>query len=74
MCHLPPQKVMNRSFSIKLRAHSGQTSDAALNLTISLPNTYPKSTPKLDLSFDAAVRSSVRREAEELVSRKPGSL
>ena len=74
MRHFLSQKVMNRSFSIKLRAHSGETSDFALNLTISLPNTYPKSIPELDLSFDAGVRSSIRREAEEIVSRKPRSL
>ena len=74
MCYFLLQKVIDRSFSIKLRAHSGEASDVALNLTVSLPNTYPKSIPRLDLSFDAGVRSGIRREAEELISRKPRSL
>ena len=74
MCYFLSQKVINRSFSIKLRAHSDEMSDVALNLTVSLPNTYPKSTPRLDLSFDAGVRSGIRRKAEEVVVRKPQSL
>ena len=65
---------MNRSFSIKLKALIGEDIDIALTLAVSLPNTYPKSAPKLNLDFGAGVRSKSRREAEAVISRKPESL
>ena len=41
---------------------------------VSLPNTYPKSLPSLDLSFGPGVPSKAKMEAQEIVQRKPRTL
>ena len=65
----PWNNVTNRSFGIKLRSSIGENSDIALELSVFLPNTYPKSIPGLNMQFGTGVSQRTKREAEDVVCR-----
>lgn len=52
----------------------GDNEVVALTFQASLPATYPKTLPKLSLSFSEGIRSKVRAEAEQVLRTKPTTL
>lgn len=66
------QKITNRAFDISLR--NGEDPDVALVLSISFPNTYPKSLPQLSLCFGPGVPAKVQLASKDLVTQKPRTL
>lgn len=68
------KKAMDSSFKINLRALLGGEEKVALTLSVSLPPTYPKSLPRLQLQFDEDLRPEAREQAKDVVNTKPRTL
>lgn len=68
------KKAADRAFQINLRSQIGEEQQIALTLAISLPPTYPKSLPRLNLRFGDSVRPKEQKQAQEVISSKPKSL
>ncbi|KAL9026896.1 MAG: hypothetical protein Q9196_004508 [Gyalolechia fulgens] len=70
----PVLKTGDRAFRITLKPTDGEHDDIALTFKVSFPATYPKSLPKLSLSFGEGVRASIKAEVEEVLRTKPRTL
>ena len=70
----PWKKAADRAFQINLRTQSGDEQKVALTLMVSLPPTYPKSLPRLNLRFGDSLRHREQKQAQELIKTKPTSL
>jgi len=66
-------KTLDRTCKIKLRAPNSDEHEG-LTINISLPPTYPKTLPRLTLTFDPKVRQKARTQAEEVLKSKPKTL
>lgn len=62
---------MDRAFELKINATSAGGRHVALTLSVSLPATYPKTLPKLAITFEEGVPLDLRTAAEEVISVKP---
>ncbi|KAL9587779.1 MAG: hypothetical protein Q9212_000071 [Teloschistes hypoglaucus] len=71
---LSRQKTSDRAFSITLKPSTDGHDALSLTLNVSLPATYPKTLPKLSLSFKEDVRPAARLAATEVISAKPKAL
>ena len=67
------QRIADRSFKIQIRSNAGD-SDIALVLAVSFPQTYPKTLPRLSLSFGPGLNSKSKLDAQELLRQKPKEL
>ena len=67
-------KAVDRAFKIHLRAPLGEEQNVTVALNVSLPATYPKSLPRLDLAFGEEIHSKTKAQAEEVVRCKPKTL
>ncbi|KAI4177787.1 MAG: hypothetical protein LQ343_000251 [Gyalolechia ehrenbergii] len=67
-------KTGDRAFRITLKPADGEHDDIALRFKVSFPATYPKSLPKLSLSFSEGIRANIKAEAEEVLRTKPRTL
>lgn len=63
-----------RAFAISLKAVIAGEDKSALTLSASLPLTYPKSLPILNLRFHEDLRPKIRFGAQQLIDTKPKSL
>ena len=70
----PWKKAADRAFQINLRTQSGEEQNIALILVVSLPPTYPKSLPRLNLRFGDSLRQKEQKQAQEVIKTKPKSL
>ena len=70
----PWKRAADRAFQINLRTQSGEEQKIALTLIVSLPPTYPKSLPRLNLRFGDSIRQKEQKEAQEVIKTKPKSL
>ena len=70
----PWKKAADRAFQINLRTQFGEEQRIALTLIISLPPTYPKSLPRLNLRFRDSLRQKEQKQAQEVIKTKPKSL
>lgn len=68
------KKAADRAFHINLRNQTGEEQKIALTLAVSLPPTYPKSLPRLNLHFGDSIRDKERKQIQEIISSKPKSL
>ena len=68
------KKAADRAFKINLRTQLGEEQKIALTLIVSLPPTYPKSLPRLNLHFGDSVRQKERTQAQEAIKAKPKAL
>lgn len=71
---LSRQKTPDRAFRITLKPSTDGHDALSLTLSVSLPATYPKTLPKLSLSFNEDARPAVRAAATEVLSAKPKAL
>ncbi|KAL8730589.1 MAG: hypothetical protein Q9181_004602 [Wetmoreana brouardii] len=67
-------KTSDRAFSIVLKPSSGEHDELALTFKASLPATYPKSLPKLSVSFSEEVRPKTQIEVDRVLKTKPKGL
>ena len=68
------KKAADRAFRIHLRSHIGEErKKIILTLMVSLPPTYPKTLPRLDLRF-GDIRQKEQKQAQEVISITPKSL
>ncbi|KAL8866670.1 MAG: hypothetical protein Q9174_006161 [Haloplaca sp. 1 TL-2023] len=67
-------KSSDRAFKITLKPSSGDHDELRFVLRVSLPATYPKTVPKLAISFSEEVRAAVQAEAAEVLSSRPKAL
>ncbi|KAL8690904.1 MAG: hypothetical protein Q9218_003756 [Villophora microphyllina] len=67
-------KTSDRAFSITLKSSTDGYDALALTLNVSLPATYPKTSPTLSLSFEEDVRAAARAEAKQVILAKPKAL
>ena len=70
----PWKKASDRAFRITLKNHVDRQENIAMTLCVSLPPTYPKTLPKLRLTFHDDIRRATRVEAENVLVEKPKSL
>ena len=70
----PWKKAADRAFQINLRTLLGEEQKIALTLVVSLPTTYPKSLPRLNLRFGDSLRQREQKQAQEVIKTKPKSL
>ena len=70
----PWKKAADRAFQINLRTQFGEEQKIALTLIVSLPPTYPKSLPRLNLRFGESLRQKEQKQAQEVIKTKPKSL
>ena len=70
----PNQKSSDRAFKITLKPSTGEDDELRFVLRVSLPATYPKTVPKLEISFSEEVRGAVRAEAEQVLRSRPKAL
>lgn len=70
----PWKKAADRAFQINLRTQNGEEQKLALTLAVSLPPTYPKTLPRLNLRFGDSIRDKEQRQARDVISSKPKSL
>lgn len=68
------QKSSDRTFRITLKPTTSNGEGPVLTFRAVLPATYPKTAPKLSLSFSEDVRAATRAEAERLLLTKPRTL
>lgn len=68
------KKAADRAFKINLRNLTGEEQKIALTLSVSLPPTYPKSLPRLNLRFGDSIRQKEQKQAQEVISSRPKSL
>ena len=68
------QKTADRSFSIGLKPVFGDENKVALKLHVSFPSTYPKTHPRLRLSFEEDVRPKSRKHMLDLIQNVPKRL
>ncbi|KAL9638006.1 MAG: hypothetical protein Q9164_001850 [Protoblastenia rupestris] len=67
-------KTADRAFWVGLKFNLGGEERIAISLHVSLPSTYPKSLPKLNLEFDEDIRPKTRAIAEDVIQHKPKTL
>ena len=67
----PWKKAADRAFQINLRTQFGEERKIALTLIVSLPPTYPKSLPRLNLRFGDSLRQKEQKQAQEVIKTKP---
>ncbi|KAL8843154.1 MAG: hypothetical protein Q9170_000284 [Blastenia crenularia] len=67
-------KTSDRAFQITLKPTDGEYNGIVFTFKVSFPATYPKSLPKLSLSFSEEVRSNTKAEAEEVLTTKARTL
>ncbi|KAL8941474.1 MAG: hypothetical protein Q9216_002202 [Gyalolechia sp. 2 TL-2023] len=67
-------KTVDRAFRITLKPTDGEQDDVALQFNVSFPATYPKSLPKLSVSFSEGIRTNVKADVEEVLRRRPRAL
>ena len=70
----PWKKAADRAFQINLRAQLDEEQKIALTLIVSLPPTYPKSLPRLNLRFGDSLRQKEQKQAQEVIKTRPKSL
>lgn len=68
------KKSSDRAYRITLKTHFDNLENIAMTLYVSLPPTYPKTLPKLRLTFHDDIRRATRLEAENVIQEKPKSL
>ena len=70
------KKAVDRAFQIHLRTQVqvGGEQKIALTLVVSLPPTYPKSLPRLNLRFGDYLRQKEQKQAQDVINTKPKSL
>ena len=68
------KKAADRAFQINLRTQVGEEQRIALTLLVSLPPTYPKSLPHLNLRFGDSLRQKEQKQAQKIINTKPKSL
>ncbi|KAL9044807.1 MAG: hypothetical protein Q9214_002082 [Letrouitia sp. 1 TL-2023] len=64
----------DKAFRLKLKPTNQDDSDLWLILNVAFPATYPKSLPRLTLSYDMSLRPKSQMEAEEVLRTKPRAL
>ncbi|KAL8710940.1 MAG: hypothetical protein Q9220_004539 [cf. Caloplaca sp. 1 TL-2023] len=67
-------KAGDHAFRIALRPTNSEDDGDIMTLKVSLPATYPKTLPRLSLSFAEQLRSITRAGAEEVLRAKPKTL
>ncbi|MCJ1476874.1 hypothetical protein MMC13_005543 [Lambiella insularis] len=67
-------RTADRAFHLKVRPHSEKDGDTFATLRVSLPATYPKSPPRLQVVYSDQVLGKTRKEIDELLRAKPKSL
>lgn len=68
------KKAADRAFQINLRSQAGEEQNIAVTLSVSLPATYPKSLPRLNLRFGDSIRQKEQKQAQNVITSKPKSL
>ena len=68
-------KTADRAFHLSFRATSDPNDrDAVLKLGVSLPSTYPRTFPRLDLSFGDGISDRIKRQCQDVISKRPKEL
>ncbi len=66
----PWKKAADRAFKINLRTQAGEEQVIALTLMVSLPQTYPKSNPRLSLAFGDSLRQREQKQAQQVITNE----
>lgn len=68
------QKTTDHSFRLRLKPLSDEYNEITVTLTISFPATYPKTLPKLSVSYGEGVRQKARDAVDQVLMTKPKAL
>ena len=68
------KKTVDRAFRLGFRSTLDDKNTEALTLAVSLPSTYPKTLPRLSLSFNIGLSTQTRQAAEQVLRDNPKNL